>query len=322
MAQAISKKGWLAACLENTALTLATEAKALFIPCKAVMTGTQHYEYLDEERNTVDTPNERQATVREGKTDPKGSFYVDTSALFLFGLTGTPTSTQPDSGGNPTVWKHTFNLSDIPPTLSMWKSYHQVTYYASGVAVEKVVLKWSSNKLLEIDVNTKHLWPTKYTAATLSPSYSTVKPFAGYAPTITTSAGASSDIDEMTITLERECKPWYPSSGTQDFTRWDYGKRKASIEFQARFDNDTLYNLFRASTDDSLTVLFQGATISNTYKQELSLTFGTVGYDSMEHDTGKDNVMIKAKGMVRPTAGVLFSGWVQNAKTGTNYAAS
>lgn len=322
MAQSISKKGWLAACLESTPLTLATEAKALFIPCKAVMTGTQHYEYQDEERNTVDTPNERQATIREGKTDPKGAFYVDTSALFLFGLTGTPTSAQPDSGGNPTVWKHTLVLSDTPPTLSMWKSYHQVTYYAPGVAVEKVVLKWSASKMLEIDVNTKHLWPTKYTAGTLVPSYSTVKPFQGYAPTLTFSGGATSDVDEVTITLEREVKLWFPSNGSQDFTRIDYGARKAHVEFQARFDNDTLYNLFRNSTDDSLTVLFQGATISNTYKQELSLTFGTIGYDSMEHDTGKANVMVKAKATVRPTAGVLYSGWVQNTKTATNYAAS
>lgn len=319
MAQAITKKSWLAACFESVPLTLAAEANAIFIPTKAVMKGHQAFEYLDEERNTVDANNDRQATTRDGTTDPKGAWYNDSAALFLFGVTGYPNSTQPDNVGAPTVWKHTLQLQDIPPTLSLWKSYHQVAYYAPGGATEKFVLKWTSAKLLEFDASVKHLWPTKYTANTLVPSFSTVKPFSGYSPTLTFSGGASTDVDEMTITIERKATPWFPSSGTQDFTRWDYGERKVSIDFTARFDNDNLYNLFRNVTDDSLTVLFQGPIIATTFHQELSLTFPTIGYDSMDHDTGKDNVLIKAKATARPTTGTLMSGWVQNAKADTKY---
>lgn len=319
MSQAISKKSWLAACFEATALSLAAEADAIAVPAKAVMKGMQRFEYLDEERNTVDANNDRQATTRDGSTDPKGAWYNDSSALWLFGVTGLPSSAQPNSGSAPTVWKHTIALSDTLPTLSLWKSYHQVTYYATGAVVEKLSLKYSSAKLLEAEPTLKHLWPTKYTAGTLTPAFSTVKPFSGYIPTITTSAGVSQDIDEMTINIERKATPWFPASGSPDIARWDFGERKATVDFTARFDNDTLYNLFRAQTDDSLTVFFQGPIIASTYHQELSLTFPTVGYDSMEHDLGKDNVLIKAKGTPRPTTGTLLSGWVQNAMADTKY---
>jgi hypothetical protein len=146
-------------------------------------------------------------------------------------------------------------------------------------------------------------------------------------PTITTADGVTTDIEEMTITLEQDVKPWFPPNGSEDFTRIDFGARKASIDFTARFDLDTgnPYLRFLGELDDAITVDFKGALIANSgpsgtpantpYYQELSMTFGTVGYDTGEHDMGKDNVLVKMKGTVRPTSGALFTGFVQNTIT-------
>lgn len=327
--QAISKKSFLAASLEAVSGTLAA-SQQYYIPTKSVMKGAKRYEYLAEDRGTRDVNNDRVPTNRDGSTDPKGAWYNDTHPLFLWGYTGLPTTTQPDSGHAATVYKHTIptTLADIPPTLSLWKSYHRVTYYAPYAAVKKLVLKFNSEgKLLECDADLFHLFPTKYVGSALTPTFSAVKPFAGWMPTITTADGVTTDIEEMTITLEQDVKPWFPPSGSEDFARIDFGARKASIDFTARFDLDTgnPYLRFLSEQDDAITVDFKGALIVNSggsgtppntnYYQELSMTFGTVGYDTGEHDLGKDNVLVKMKGTVRPTSGALFTGFVQNTVT-------
>lgn len=321
-AQAISRKSYLGAAVEAVALTPNATGPQLYIPTKSIMKAVQRREYLSEERATRDVNNDVILTTRDGSTSAKGSWYNDTFAFFLIGLLGHFTDSQPDATHVPTVYKHTFNLDDTPPTLTLYKSYHQVNYRAPGAATQKMQWKFNGkDKSLECDATLFHLFHTKYLTA-MTPTFSTVKAFAGYKPTLTFSGGASSDIEEMTIDIEQKVDGWFPASGVPDFTRLDYGDRKASVEFTARFDTDTLYNLFLTGADDSLTIDFQGQLIANSggtgtppnqnYFQELSMTFGTIGYDSMEHDLGKDNVLIKAKATVRPTAGALLTGFIQN----------
>lgn len=319
--QAISRKTYLAACLEAVSYTAAA-APQLYIPTKSVMKAHQRFEYQDEERNTRDTNNDRIPTTRDGDTTAKAAWYNDSDPLLLWALLGAPTTTQPDAAHAATVYKHAFNIVDIPPTVTLWKSYHNVKYLAAGGATRKAVWKFSGHdKSLAFDADVFHLFHTK-TVASLTPSFSTVKAFAGYAPTLTFSGGASSDVEEMTITIEQKAEGFFPASGSPDFSRIDYGERKATVEGTVRFDTDTFYNFFLNAVDDSLTVDFQGALIANSggsgtppnhlYNQELSMTFGTIGYDSMEHDLGKANVMVKFKATVRPTGGALLTGFVQN----------
>lgn len=433
--QAISRKTYLAACLEATALTPAA-APQIYVPTKSIMKGVQRFEYLSEERNTRDENNDRVPTTREGDTAPKGSWYNDAHALFLWALLGQPIVSQPDATHVPTVYKHTIQIQDIPPTLSLWKSYHNVIYRSAGGAVKKLAFKFNGHdKSLECDADICHIFPVKYagvanptvqaagtstttggslaagnytiayqyitltgatqvspasaaiattgttsvinttalgalpagvtgvqwwiitapsgnvgpvgpvqasggtytitaqpatnttpptvnSTAILAPSFSSVKPFAGYKPTLTFSAGVSSDVSELSIDIEQNVAPWFPANGNPDFSRMDYGARKATISGTVRFDIDTFYNNFLNVVDDSLTIDFQGQLIANSggtgtppnvnYYQELNLAFGLIGYDSMEHDTGKDNVLVKFKATARPTGGNLLTGFVQN----------
>jgi len=81
--------------------------------------------------------------------------------------------------------------------------------------------------------------------------------------------------------------------------------------------------------NDGLTLTGSGAGLTggtfsigaqvNTF-QELNMVLPNLSYDTVEHDTTKDNVLIKAKGtVVVPQGAALISGFVQNTVPNTGY---
>jgi hypothetical protein len=324
-AQSISKKQWLGWGIETTPGTLIA-TPTVFVPSKAGFKRMQGYSYQQEDRNTRDKNNDRVSTIRHSEGDPKGAWYNDVHPYLLYGFMGGWAMSQPDMTHAATVYKHNFTLTDLPPTLSCYKGYHNHVYTMAYGGVSKLKLKWTPNKELEVESTITGLWYNKYTGATITPTFSTVKAFSGVTPTITLgSLGVSGDIEDMEIDLEQVVTPWYGSSGLPDFARLDYGERHAKVSFTARFDADTLYETyFAANLDDSLTFDIKGALIANSgasgtppntpYYQELSLTFPIVGYDTAEIIDSKPNLQVKVAGTPRPGSAVnsLFTGFVQN----------
>lgn len=324
--QSISKKQWLGWGTEATSGTLLA-TPTVFVPTKAHLKRLQGYSYQQEDRNTRDKNNDRVSTIRHSEADPKGAWYNDTHPYLLYGFMGGWAVSQPDATHAATVYKHSFTLTDLPPTLSIYKGYHNHVYSMAFCGVSKLKLKWTPNKELEVESSLTGQWYKKYTGATITPTFSTVKAFSGATPTITlTSLGVSTDIDSLEIELDQQITAWYGSSGLPDFARLDYGDRSAKVNFEARFDVDTLYeNYFATNQDDSLIFDIQGALIANSgssgtppntiYNQELNLNFPIVGYDTMEIEDSKPNLQVKASGTPRPGAAVnsLFTAFVQNA---------
>lgn len=397
---AISKKTWTGTAREATPGTAIT-VPTLYIPTKTVFKGGKKREYLNEERGDRNANYGVVDSVRQSSVEMKGPWYNDASAIMLWAGLGAPSSAVVVSP----VVKHTFQLQDVPPSYTISRSLDAVTYYVPYGVLEKWALHFvADGKLLEVDSNWLGLYAQKNLTPP-TPTYSTVLPFAGYAPTITTSAGVSTDIIDMQIDYEQKITLWYPANGTQDFITVYYGERKFAFNFTARFDNDSLYNLWRNNTLDNLTFDVKGPFILNqftvslgaptagtftlTYKgqttagiafnataatvataltglssvgannatvsggtggpytvqfvqalaqdpalltgsgtgltggtfaitnqqfnQELSITFANTTYDTMEHDTTKDNVLMKVKGQVIVPAGsTLVTGFVQN----------
>jgi hypothetical protein len=292
---AISKKSFMGVAREATSGTAAT-APTLYVPTKSTTKAKRKTEYLDEERGDRNANYDAVDTIRWGEWDAKGSWYNDTSPYFLIAALGLDTASQPNAGTAPTVWKHVISLADIPPSLTLFKNYDAALYYHPYSVVEKWSLKFSSDgKLLEFDPSGKSIWPTKYTGSALTPSFSSVKPFGGQSPTITLNSATSADVSEMQIDFEQKITLWNPANGSLDWITAYYGERKVHVSYTARFDSDTLYNLYRNSSNDSLIIDFQGANIASTYNQELNIVVPVIHYDDMEHDLGKDNVLIKAK---------------------------
>jgi hypothetical protein len=320
---AISKKSWLGIGLETVPGTaLATPSK--FIPTKSIVKGTQHKQRMNDERGDRNANYDVVATTREGDGDPKGDYYNDTSPYFLFGFMGADTVTQPDATHVPTVYRHTLGWADTLPTFTLFKSYDGELYTMPFSVVEKVTLKYSTkDKLLEIDSTIKGLFPVHYTGAPITPTFSTVKPFPGYLPVLTITAGATTDISELTLEMEQKLDLFYGGGGSQDFIKIDPGERKASLSFTARFDSETpIYSRWRTAQDDTLHIVFTGPLIANSgasgtppntdYNQSLDINIPVFDYDEATPDLSQDAVMLKAKGTIRPVSGSLFSVVVQN----------
>jgi hypothetical protein len=176
------------------------------------------------------------------------------------------------------------------------KSFDAKTYSAPYSVVEKFTIKLSSaEKVIEMDTNGKALW-MQVQASPPTPTYSVAKPFAGYAPTISLSSGASTDIEDLEIDFTQKITLFNPASGSPDWVTAYYGEREMSFKYTARFDNDTLYQKFLTNQTDSLHFNVKGGVASTTFNYEFDLNMPNIVYDSMEHDLGKDNVLIKAAG--------------------------
>jgi hypothetical protein len=310
---AISKKTWTGIARETTPGT-AVMTPSKFIPTKTTFKGGKKREYLNEERGDRNANYGVVDSVRQSSVDMKGPYYNDVSPILFWAGMGLPTTTQPAISTDPTVYKHTFNLADVPPSYTINRSLDAVTYYVPYSVLEKWTLHFTTDgKLLELDGTWLGLW-AQTNASPPTPTYSTLLPFAGYAPTIKfVDNVVSTDVTDLQIDYSQKITLWYPANGTQDFVTVYYGERDLKCEFTARFDNTTIYDRWRNNTNDSLTLDFQGPVISNTYHQELSINLPTISYDTVEHDTGKDNVMIKAKATALvPPGSSLITGFVQN----------
>src|SRR6266851_845901 len=409
----ISKKSWTATAKETTpgtAITVPTK----YLPTKTVFKGGKKREYLNEERGDRNANYGVVDSVRQSAIEMKGPYYNDVSPIQLWGGMGLPSSAQPDSVNLPSVWKHTFQLQDVPPSYTISRSLDTRLYYIPYSVVEKWILHFvADGKLLELDSN----WVGLFAQPNLSPptpSYSTLLPFAGYAPTIKFIDGAvSQDVADLQIEYAQKITLWYPANGTQDFVTVYFGERDITLDFTARFDNTTIYDRWRNNVIDSLTFDLLGLNIGKTFvvtlgapsagnftltyngvttgtivfnaaaaavqaalvaistvgaggaivsgsaggpytvslllanlndgnpltgsgagltggtfsigaqiltQQELNIVLPNTTYDTVEHDTTKDNVLIKAKGKaIVPAGAALITGFVQNTVPNTGY---
>jgi hypothetical protein len=310
---AISKKAWTGTARETTPGT-AVVIPTKYIPTKTTFKGGKKREYLDEERGTRDDNYGVVDSVRQSAIDMKGPWYNDVSPIGMWAGLGLPTTSQPALSTDPTVYKHAITLQDIPPSYTINRNLDAACYYIPYAVLEKWTLHFvADGKLLEFDNNWLGLW-AQVNASPPTPTYSTLLPFAGYSPTIKFSDGVvSNDVIDLQIDFAQKVALWYPANGSQDFITVYYGGRSMKVDFTARFDNTTIYDRWRNNTTDSLLLDFKGPVISNTYNQELNISLANISYDSVEHDTGKENVLIKAKATVLvPPGSSLITGFVQN----------
>lgn len=266
---AISKKAWTGNAREVTPGTAIT-APARFLPTKAVFKGGKKREYLNEERGDRNANYGVVDSVRQSSVEMKGPYYNDVSPTIFWAGMGLPATTQPDATNNPTVSKHTFQLQDVPPAYTIHRNLDAVAYYVPYSVLEKFSIHFTADgKLLEIDGHFLGLYAQPLVSPPV-PTYSTLLPFAGYAPTIKFSDNVvSNDVTDMQIEYDQKITLWYPANGTQDFVAVYYGERHIKVDFTARFDNTTIYDRWRNNVNDSLLLDIKGPVIGKTYSVAL-----------------------------------------------------
>jgi len=311
----ISRRGWIGVAREATSGT-AIATPTLFLPTKSTYKQQTKYAYVDEDRATRDINNARIATLQQSVGTTTGSWYNDASVYLLLAFMGADTASQPNVGTAPTVWSHALTLADVPPSLTMYRSFDFATYQMAYSTVNKLKFTFSAeNKTLQCDASIDGQYGTKM-GSPPTPTFSTLNPFSGLQATINIGGAQSNDILSMDIELTQKIELWYSMVGSQQFLTAYFADRSAIINAVARYDNDTYYNHFfnTPNTDDQMIITFTGPNIASTYNQSLSLTFPIVGYDDMDLMTDKSNVTLKLKGTARPgaTKNSLFNATVQN----------
>lgn len=258
---AISKHAWTGTAKEVTPGTAVTPP-TLYHPTKAVFKGTQKYEYLNEERGDRNANYGVVPTVRQSSIEMTGPYYPDVGPVQLWGWMGLPTTTQPASTTNPSVRLHTFTLADIPPSYTTARNLDARAYTIPYSVVEKLDFQFTADgKLFDVKSSWLGLFAQIY-ASPPSPTYSTVLPMAGYAPSVTFVDGVqSNDVADMTISFAQKLTLWYPANGSPDFVTVYFGERSITTDVTARFDNDILYQRFRNNITDSLTFDIKGGAI-------------------------------------------------------------
>lgn len=258
---AISKHAWTGTAKEATPGTSVTPPTQ-FHPTKTVFKGSQKREYLNEERGDRNANYGVVPSVRQSTIEMTGPYYPDVGPIQLWGWMGLPTTSQPAATTNPNIYKHTFTLADIPPSYTVARNLDARAYIVPYGVVEKLDFAFTADgKLFEVKSSWLGLFAQIYSSPP-SPTFSTVLPMAGYAPTLKFVDGVqSNDVSEMTINFAQKITLWYPANGSPDFVTVYFGERSMTVDMTARFDNDTLYQRFRNNTQDSLTFDIQGANI-------------------------------------------------------------
>jgi hypothetical protein len=287
----------------------------VFTPTKAGFKNMKKRVYLSEERGTRDGNNAVVDSVRHATGTFKGSWYPDTSPYFLYAFMGTDGVSTPSAG----VQLHALSLADIPPSLTLFRAIDNVaTYQLPYSVVDKLKFSFAADgKVLEMDGSWQGMWGTKMGSPPSRGTDTAKLPYAGYAPIIQLGGVTSNDIEELDIELEQKIELWFACNGTQDLVKIYFGERTAKLNLTARFDADTFYEHYHASTptDDHVNVAFTGPVIASTFHEELIFDFPIVGWDEMDHENSKPLVQVKAKGTARPgtTINSLFTATVQNA---------
>lgn len=196
--------------------------------------------------------------------------------LFKHCLGGVATA-QPDAGGAPTVYKHTFTPGDYPVSMTGQVgrtdtggttrpfTYHglRVTGWELGCSVGEIAtLKLT---LLGEDEDTGTALATVSYPASLS--------LLTFVQGTLTIGGSAADVKSASIGGNNALDGDRYFLGSQLRKQpLENGMRDCTGTFEAEFESLTHYNRFVAGTEAEIVLLFQGATISGLFKYECKVT--------------------------------------------------
>lgn len=186
-------------------------------------------------------------------------------------------SAQPDAGGAPTVWKHTFTPGDMPvgQTIQVGRTdvggtIRPFTYHGCKVASWKLDCSVGEIALMTVSIIGEDEDTATGLAAVNYPATMVGMTFVNGTVTV---AGTAMDVASASV----------EGNNGLDANRYFMGSqlRKNPLEAAMRtftgkldpeFESLTAYNRFVTGTEAELVLLFQGATIATTYKFETKIT--------------------------------------------------
>lgn len=190
---------------------------------------------------------------------------------------GGVTSAQPDSVGNPTVWLHTFTPGDIPTgqTIQVGRTdtggtTRAFTYHGCKIPSWKLECAVGEIATFTPSILGEDEDTATALAAVSYPSSLTLMTFVQGTLTI---AGSNQDVKSAMVEGNNGLAEDRYFLGSQlRKNPLEAELREYTGELEAEFESLTAYNRFVNGTEASLVLLFQGATITGSYKFETKVT--------------------------------------------------
>lgn len=195
---------------------------------------------------------------------------------FKHALGGVATS-QPDAAGNPTVYKHTFTPGDLPTGLTVQVgrparggTVHPFTYHGCTVANWQLDCAISGLAKLKFGL----LGEDEDTATALAVvSYATAIRRLSFVQGSLTIAGSAVKVKNATVSgTNTLAEDGYSLGSALREQPLEAGMRSLTGSVAGDFRDLAAYNRFVDGTEAELILLFQGGTISSTYKYETKVT--------------------------------------------------
>ncbi|HEV2778545.1 MAG TPA: phage tail tube protein [Actinophytocola sp.] len=186
-------------------------------------------------------------------------------------------SAQPDAGGAPTVWKHTFTPGDIPTgqTIQIGRpdtggTVRPFTYHGCKVSGWKIESSVGEIATVTMSILGEDEDTSTALAAVSYPASLTLMTFVQGTLTI---GGSAQDV--MSASVEGNnglAEDRYFLGSQLRKNPLESKLRPYTGKLDAEFESLTAYNRFVNGTEAELVLLFQGATIATTYKFETKIT--------------------------------------------------
>ena len=210
--------------------------------------------------------------------------------LWFKHIFGGVVSAQPDGGGNPTVWEHTFTPGDLPTSFTAQVGRTDVggttrafTYH--GCKVASWMLESAVGEIAKLTATV--LGEDEDTGTALaSASYPSTLSLMTFVNGSLSLAGSAYDV--MSFKLEGDnglAEDRYFLGSQLRKNPLEAAMREYTGELEAEFNDLTAYNRFVNGTEAALVLLFEGATISTTYKFATQIT-ANVRFDGETPEVG------------------------------------
>jgi hypothetical protein len=192
-------------------------------------------------------------------------------------MLGGVASAQPDVGGNPTVWRHTFTPGDLPvgltcqvgrtgmDTVTQPFTYHGCRVNEWELSAEVGNIATIAATLLGEDESTD--------IALAVASYPASLGLMTFVNGTITVAGAAIDVKEINLSGNNSLandRYFFGSRLRKQPT--DNGMREYTGEIKSEFNDLVAYNRFVTGTEAALVLLFEGVTITGAFKYHTQIT--------------------------------------------------
>lgn len=219
------------------------------------------------ESNSIDSVGYKSTRYRKGKIDVSGSENIEISyegtELFWEDLFGTVTTSQPNAGGAPTVYDHTFTVADaLKVGLTLEINRGSQSFRVTGAKMTQIEISQELDKLMEMNMSFSGRALDIITASTAT--FSTTTSFASPDAQLTWN-GTAQDCSGFKLTMNQNI----------DNDRYFIGSRLRNLpvragrlEFTGSFDTEfqstTLYTDFINATQRQIVITSTGDFIGAT----------------------------------------------------------